>query len=501
LDALAEIVESSLDAITVANQEARHVYANPAACELLGYSAEQLINRSTIFHNTEQERERMARLFKEGWSGRGSSNIVRPNGEEREIEFSAVWIDAHGQRYTVGISRDVTEVRRLEREGQALMQIASNVAFGGSLESTLDNVCRHVVSATGAEAAAVVLKDPETEQFTIVGMHGLSDEFVEAQNSMVKSGARLPMLETIEAGQILSAKGIRQTVLDTPELLPLHEHMRAVSWDTVIVAPLVTRNNVVGTLIGYYPPTQHIGEAEQNFHIAIANQAAVAVENARLLAQVQQKAAAEERQHLARELHDSVSQALFSINLTARTVESLLRRGGPQVESALARLADLQQLTRGALAEMRALIFELRPGALEEEGLLQALRKHAAAVAGREMLKVEVVSPNDDQVPRLKPAVEEALYRIAQEALHNVTKHARATRVDIHIGVEGQALALRVVDDGQGFDLNQVPAGHMGLGTMGQRATALGGEYSVESKPGQGTTVTVRLPLAELRLR
>jgi PAS domain S-box-containing protein len=497
LDALAEIVESSLDAITVANQEARHVYANPAACELLGYSAQDLIGRSTIFHSKGQERERMEKLFKEGWSGRGSSTIVRPNGEERDIEFSAVWIEAEGQTYTVGITRDVTEVRRLEREGQALMQIASSVAFGGSLKSTLDNICRHVVRATGAEAAAVVLNDPETQKFTIVGMHGLSEEFVATQNTLVASGTRLPLLETIEAGQVLRAADIRRTVLGVPELGPLHDYMRVVTWDTVIIAPLVSRNNVVGALIGYYPPSQQIGEAEQSFHTAIANQAAVAVENARLLAQVHDKAASEERQHLARELHDSVSQALFSINLTARSIEILLRRETTQSDAVLKILADLRQLTQGAQAEMRALIFELRPGALEEEGLLQALRKHAAAVSGRDLLQVEVLYPDEGHLPRLKPAAEEAVYRIAQEALHNVVKHAKASQVLVRLTTEGENFTLTVRDNGVGFDRSKVPAGHLGLGTMGQRAAALGGEYAVESTPGAGTTVTVRLPLTD----
>jgi signal transduction histidine kinase len=178
----------------------------------------------------------------------------------------------------------------------------------------------------------------------------------------------------------------------------------------------------------------------------------------------------------------------------------LLEREGVRLPSITEKMVDLRQLTQGALAEMRALIFELRPGALEEEGLLQALRKHAAAVQGRELLPVEVIA-DEASIPRLKPNAEESLYRIAQEALHNVVKHARAKRVEIKLGVEDGYLKLQISDNGQGFDLSQVPAGHMGLNTMGQRVAALGGEYQVLSKPGEGTTVSVRLSLANQRLQ
>ncbi|MDQ3928135.1 MAG: sensor histidine kinase, partial [Chloroflexota bacterium] len=263
----------------------------------------------------------------------------------------------------------------------------------------------------------------------------------------------------------------------------------------------VYQGKQVGVLASYVP-SNDIDERDLAFHAAIADQTAVAVENARLLAEVHDKATLEQRQRLARELHDSVSQALFSINLTTRAVESLLKRDNPQTDTAIARLADLRQLTQGALAEMRALIFELRPRALEEEGLLQAIRKHGSAVAGREMLQVEVVCPVEERLPRLKPAAEEALYRIAQEALHNVVKHARATKVEIHLDhdAEDQVMSLRIADNGRGFDQSQVPAGSMGLGTMGQRAAALGGQYTIESRPGEGTRVIVRVPLADWRL-
>jgi PAS domain S-box-containing protein len=392
-------------------------------------------------------------------------------------------------------------VQQASRSTAALAQIASRVAYGGSLQRTLDDICQHVVIATGAAAAGVVLYSTESGQRSMVGAYGLPDGYKEAVNSVLGSGTVLFAQAAFDGQQPVVTRDTRQKVLESEVSAPLHPFMPTAPWEAVVAVPMIYQGKQLGVLASYVP-SNDIDEREIAFHSAIADQTAVAVENARLLAEVHDKATLEQRQRLARELHDSVSQALFSINLTARAVESLLKRDNPQTDTAVTRLADLRQLTQGALAEMRALIFELRPRALEEEGLLQAIRKHGSAVAGREMLQVEVVCPLEENLPRLKPAAEEALYRIAQEALHNVVKHARATRVEIYLDYDAdkQVVSMYIADNGRGFDRSQVPAGHMGLGTMGQRATALGGEYTIESSPGEGTKVMVRVPLADWRL-
>jgi signal transduction histidine kinase len=162
----------------------------------------------------------------------------------------------------------------------------------------------------------------------------------------------------------------------------------------------------------------------------------------------------------------------------------------------------MRELTNGALAEMRALIFELRPGALREEGLVAALRKQAAGIAARDEFAVEVEAPED--LIDFDPITEEQLYRIGQEALHNVMKHAGAGRVRIRLvpprgaaapgtGAPPGELVLEISDDGCGFDPAVRRPGHMGLQTMSQRARRIGGRLEVESTPGEGTTVRVRV--------
>jgi PAS domain S-box-containing protein len=199
-------------------------------------------------------------------------------------------------------------------------------------------------------------------------------------------------------------------------------------------------------------------------------------------------ASSEERSHLARELHDSVTQALFSMTLLSRSIELLLVKDPSQVPG---KLASLRELQREALAEMRALIFELRPGNVEENGLIQALRTHSAALSGRIGLPVVVEGDLADRPPI---DVEEGLYRIAQEALHNVVKHAGAKQVKVEVGRAPDGVKLRVVDDGRGFDPAAVPDGHLGLAGMQSRAERLGGTLTVASVRDRGTTIEVVVP-------
>jgi len=203
--------------------------------------------------------------------------------------------------------------------------------------------------------------------------------------------------------------------------------------------------------------------------------------------------AALERQRIARDLHDSVSQSLFSTTLHVRTAQRALEledldSAGPVGEE----LSEIGQLTRGALAEMRALILELRPGALADEGLVAAVTKQASALSARERLVIQVDGP-DERLP-LGPEVEEQLYRLGQEALANVVKHARASRATVRIATADDAVSIEVSDDGRGFDPAAVGADHFGLRSMRGRVTDLGGRLQVTSTPGRGTVLRVEVP-------
>jgi PAS domain S-box-containing protein len=203
--------------------------------------------------------------------------------------------------------------------------------------------------------------------------------------------------------------------------------------------------------------------------------------------QAAELAAGQERAHLARELHDSVTQALFSMGLTMRALELLLESDPTAARQKLVELRDLQ---KDALAEMRTLLFELRPQSLEKDGLVQAVRTHAAAVQGRTGLSITV-----DAEPLERPPieVEEAFYRITQEAIHNIVKHAAAQNASVRITRPDGGLVLEITDDGAGFEPDRVPRGHLGLVGMRQRADQIGADLAIESAPGDGTTIRATL--------
>lgn len=270
--------------------------------------------------------------------------------------------------------------------------------------------------------------------------------------------------------------------------LPAARHDQLSSW---MAAPLTLKDRVIGMVAftarepGYFTP-RHATLA-----LAIANQAAIAIENARLYEQAQELAAVEERQRLARELHDSVSQALYGIALGAHTARTLLDRDPGQVAEPLDYVLSLAE---AGLAEMRALIFELRPESLEIEGLVSALTKQGAALHARHDITVQTDLSAE---PALPLKVKQELYRIAQEALHNTVKHAHASQVDLRLCQTSEAVILEVCDDGRGFDPTASFPGHLGLHSMQERVKGLGGMLQIESAPGQGTCVRAHVPVRE----
>jgi signal transduction histidine kinase len=221
---------------------------------------------------------------------------------------------------------------------------------------------------------------------------------------------------------------------------------------------------------------------------AFADQAALAIENAQLRGAARQAAALQERQKLARELHDSVSQALFGIVLGAQTAcDMLADDASPLAEP----LQYVLQLAEAGLAEMRALIFELHPERLHTDGLVGALTKQLEALRSRHGLTIEGVFGAE---PDASADVKVAAYRIAQEALQNTVRHARPTRVTVRLSTSPEGLHLAVEDDGRGFDPQGAFPGHLGLESMRERAASSGGHLEIDSAPGRGTRVRAWFP-------
>ncbi|MGW2054822.1 GAF domain-containing sensor histidine kinase [Streptomyces sp. NPDC001840] len=231
-------------------------------------------------------------------------------------------------------------------------------------------------------------------------------------------------------------------------------------------------------------------EEDEELLAILAQHAAIALTNARLYERSRELTIAEERSRLAHELHDAVSQKLFSLRLTAQAAAALVDRDPARAKGELQQVAAL---AAEAADELRAAVVELRPAALDEDGLVNTLRTHVQVLDRAHSAKVTF---DTSGIRALPAAQEEALLRVAQEALHNALRHSGADRVEVALARRGQGAVLSITDDGKGFEPRAVRrAGrHLGLVSMRARASGAGGRLRVESAPGQGTTIEMEVP-------
>ncbi|MBA2276487.1 MAG: PAS domain S-box protein [Chloroflexia bacterium] len=396
-----------------------------------------------------------------------------------------------------GFITDVTDRvqarQLLEQRITALAKLASSLTVDQPIGMTLSGLASWIAEASGAIACIVGLVDESRLELRLIATHGMPEGAAEALEASWPATAHGPHPSTsvraLTTRRPILTRGLRQRSLADQQHLPSYPISRDAPWDILLSLPLVYQGEGRGVINLYYLPEQEPSADEIGFLSAVADQVAIAVANARLYEQAQDKAALEERQRLARELHDSVSQALFGIGLGARTARTLLDQDPTKVAAPLDYVLSLAE---AGLAEMRALIFELRPESLAQEGLVAALEKQAASLRARHGIAVDAHFGEEPDAPL---PVEEAIYRIAQEAMHNIVKHARATSVELHLRGNSDEITLSVADNGAGFDASGSFPGHLGLRSMRERAERLGGSLSLDSVPQRGTRIQVRIPL------
>jgi signal transduction histidine kinase len=409
-----------------------------------------------------------------------------------------------GEPHALAVIRDITEeveayqlleqrVDERTRELSMLLDVSAKIASTLDLPRLLDLILEQLQQVVDYDGASVlILEGDELRKVAhrgpippevLVKVHLSRDQAGELWETME---GHEPLIIGDVRGDTWLAQAFRQAFggyLDR-EMAYLR---------TWVGVPLLVRERLIGWLSLHHGEREAYAQHQVALAQTIANQAATAIENARLYGQARRLAALEERQKLARELHDSVSQVLYGVGLGARTASALLERAAitPELKSSLAEPLDyVLSMAEAGLAEMRALIFELRPDSLEREGLVAALTRQAAALRARHNLEVHT---DFCEEPTLPFEEKEALYRIAQESLNNIVKHAQAQRVGIRVGVSQGEIELELTDDGVGFDPRAEYAGHMGLNSMRERAAQIGGTLEIESEAGQGAVVTVRI--------
>jgi signal transduction histidine kinase/HAMP domain-containing protein len=376
------------------------------------------------------------------------------------------------------------EAQKRARETEALIRADERLFGSLDLDAVFQALTDVAVDVLQVDKCLVTAPGRDSPSYVVRAHRNFAPGSMAMMNMLLADP--VPLMEDPRDDGTRPPLVIEDLATADPRLEPM---LTAEGLRSAMVVPIRGESGLYGRFAVAYQKTHRFSVDEQRLMLALADRAALAIENAQHHARAQQVASLEERQRLARDLHDSVSQALYGIALGARTARTLLDRDASSVAEPLEYVLSLAD---AGLAEMRALIFELRPESLETEGLVAAIEKQIAATRSRYGIRVNATMDDEPDAP---PALKEAFYRIAQEAIHNTVKHAQANHIDVTLECPDGELRIVLRDDGRGFDPEASFPGHIGLSSMRERAAKARAHISIESAPGVGTRIEVRAPL------
>jgi PAS domain S-box-containing protein len=513
------IFETVADGLIIIDLKTGRVFeANPSACAMYGYARTEFIGLfpATFIHpNSQKVFSKFLREFRSGSLFDTRVLHVRRDGSTFYAEWRGTAFTFQGLPCLLGVVRGVSQ--RIQSEQRLHQRMKARTRE----QSALLKISHILASTLELQPGLILDQLRGIIEYTHAGLFGLTDSTLTA---LAVRGPRqlertTPFQVHLEGPETLAAlfnghRPIRIADVCSPDpaavflrsllnedAAVLLEGVRAWMW-----VPLAVKGRIIGGL--------GIAHARRNFFTAhhaalalsMADQAAITMVNAELYEHARELAKLQERQRLARNLHDAVNQSLFSAGLIAEVLPRLWERDQAEARQSL---EDLRRLTRGALAEMRELLAELRPSVLTDSSLGDLLRQLANAFTGRANVPVSLNVIEDHVLPA---EIQVALYRICQEALNNIAKHAEASRVEIDLqydtgaehaspsvaytgmpqGVLVNSVEMRIRDDGHGFNPVELSApGHYGLGMMRERAEAVGAQLTVTSQPSHGTEVTL----------
>lgn len=495
------IFNASADGIIVNDISSGQIMeANQTAATMHGYTLGEFIGLSpaTFMHPVSRnlfpqyiETVRAGNLFE------ALAIHIRKDGSSFHVEWHGVIFTYDGQQCLLGTVRDISQrideeriirkwVEERTHEQATLLEISQ--AFASELElkpGFILEQLRGIIEFTHAVLFAV-----EASSLVVLTTHNPKElEQAPPLNMSLDAPETLTLLfnrrRPIRIADIDSdepaAQFLRSFLINEAAAL-LKE---AKSWMWV---PLNVKDRIVAAIGLAHSEPDFFKAHHADLALTLANQAAITLVNAELFEDAQALAILQERQRLARNLHDAVNQSLFSAGLIAEVLPHLWERDQDEAHKSL---EDLRKLTRGAIAEMRMLVAELQPLALAESNLSDLLHQSTDSFTGRTGIPVVVTSTGGDT---LQSDVQVTLYRISQEALNNIAKHAKASKVKITLQYTTGKVEMRIHDNGVGFDpaLGLVLPGHYGLGMMSERAEAINAQLEISSKPGNGTEIIIR---------
>ena len=396
--------------------------------------------------------------------------------------FRTRWTEQRRQQLETEVEERTFAIERRQRVAEGLRDILTIINTDQPLDEILNFIVIQAKDLLESDGCVIHSFDLQRNMAVIQSRYGLPPELDLLDNYPLGTDRRTQAIlnrDLVATPNILTAQA-RENNPDRSWL-----KMVGKVYQASLTVPLIVRDVVYGSLTFFYAKARDFSQDDLEIVSDFAEHAALAIENANLRSLAEQTAVAAERSRLARDLHDAVTQTLFSASLIAEVIPRIWETDPTEGKQLL---TDLRQLTQGALAEMRSLLLELRPATLAELDLNDLLKQLADAFCGRTDIPVELKI--DGQL-ELSPAVQIALYRIAQEALNNIAKHARATSIQVHLKRFDECVELCVTDNGIGFDPTRITPDHFGLKIMRERAENIGAVFSITSFPEQGTKIIV----------